>query len=424
MALAMHSDSDRKPSASSGIGDTAVALGRWSAVGTLLVAPINKPATSILVGLCLFFSIVGTDATERWRWASRQSVVRGFLAWGAVLIASSLRASDPLAWANSFTLVCSYPLIVASVLQDTRWARRALMAFGLAMLFTTLVSYGMECGLVPQRSIVSIAPNMRNTVFKEYTQQGLATLILGCMALSASVATPSRRQRWLLWMVGLLAAINVAIVLGSRTAHIALIPLVAYWAWRLSAQHRLVVRSSLIAASLVLLMSLALLSPVVQQRVVSSLPDEATRYIQSESPTAAGIRMQLWRRTIELVAEAPVLGHGLDQWRPAYRRLMNSHGDDAAFLAGHPHQEMLLILAEQGGAGLVIYLALLLALVKRIRNLEPPWRDFYLCVAGIYISAGLANCLWGDFTHRHTFVLLAACLPAAMQARPRTRGLA
>src|SRR5687768_12524880 len=178
----MFTDSSTQVPSPSTFRETALRIGQWCAVGALFAVPVSKPATDILLALTLLASLVGTDARERWRAAWGSPIAKGFLLWSAVLLASSLRAPWPPAWPGSFVLACGYPLLLGSVLRDARWGTRALAAFALAVSFTILVSYGMEFGLIPQRDIVGLAPNLRNTVFKEYTQQGLSVLILGCMA--------------------------------------------------------------------------------------------------------------------------------------------------------------------------------------------------------------------------------------------------
>lgn len=80
-------------------------------------------------------------------------------------------------------------------------------------------------------------------------------------------------------------------------------------------------------------------------------------------------------------------------------------------MEGHPHQEMLLIASEEGLLGLLIYLLLLAALLRHMLRLAPPERDIYVCIFLVYITAGLGNCLWADFSHRHLFILLLASMP-------------
>ena len=397
------------------IRDALCSAGRWCAVASLFVVPLNKPATNIALVLSLLFSLLGSDVRQRWLTAARHPVAQGALLWWAVLVLSALHtwyATSVLPLTGSFVWVCWYPLVLGSLLQTAQWRRRALVAFALAAGLVLLISYGMDLGLVPQRSLTQFVPAMRNTVFKEYTQQGVAMLVLGSMALAAALATRSKRRKIFFSAVALLALINVVLVLESRTTYLTLLPLLAYWVWRTLIKGRVGWRSTLTACTLaVAALAIIWFTPPVRERLVVSVAHEAELYASQRSPTSTGIRLELWRRTLPMIAAAPVFGHGLSQWAPLYRQSIEGLPDFNAFLMGHPHQEMLLILAEQGFAGLLVYLLLLVALARYVARLNPPERDIYACILLIYVTAGLANCLWADFSHRHLFILLLACIP-------------
>jgi O-antigen ligase len=321
---------------------------------------------------------------------------------------------------GSFVWVCLYPLVLGSLLQTTRWRRRALAAFAVAVLLTLIISCGMSLGVFPQRALVHTQPNMVDTVFKEYTQQGLALLIFLSMALSASLVTRSRRDRYLLLASVLLGLINIVFMIESRTTYITLIALAGFWTWRLCMRNNAGWRYILMASGLGLAaLTTLLLLPAVRTRLVDSLTSETELYLQHHDPTSTGVRLELWRKTLPIVESAPIFGHGLHQWAPLYKKSIEGTRDMHGFLMGHPHQEMLLILAEQGAAGLLVYLILLVALYRYIRRLDDPERDIYLSILLIYIVAGLANGLWADFTHRNVFVLLLACIPL-VNAKVRT----
>lgn len=401
--------------------EAMLAAGRWCAVACLFFVPLNKPATNVALGLTLLFSVLGTDVRRRWTEAARHPVVRGALVWWAVLMLSALHAwylTSSFPRTASFVWACAYPLLFASLLQTTPWRRRAMLAFAAATGFVVLASFGMSLGLMPQRHDVLISPAMHNTVFKEYTQQGLATLILASMAAATAVATRSKKLRRFCFVVTGLALINVTLVLESRTAYLTLVPLVIYWMWRSATQWRLgkrVVLAMLLSAVAVL--AFAWSTPFVQKRLVQAIPQEIGPYLTERQPTSVGIRLELWRRTLPIIAAAPLFGHGLHQWAPLYRESIAQLPDFDDFNMGHPHQEMLLVAAEQGLVGLAVYLFLLLALARYVQRLEQPERDIYNCLLLIYLAAGLANGLWADFTHRHAFILLLACIPLARCVR-------
>lgn len=410
--------SDARPAAA-GWRMWVLQASRWCAVASLFMAPVNKPGTNVAIGLCVLLSLLGANARQRWSASWRHPVVRGALAWGAVLVLSALHAwylTSKLPLGGSFVWACVYPLALGSVLDDDRWRNRALLAFAAAMALTLLLSFGMAAGLVPQRALVPAQPFMRNTVFKEYTQQGLATLIFASMALAAALRAQSRGKRWILALAAALAVANVCFVLESRTAYLTLLSVGAYWTWRLLFRGGSVLKAGLAMGGLGVVVATALwFTPLVRDRLVLSVDHEIVAYEQQHTATSSGIRLELWRRTLPMIASAPLFGHGLHQWEPLYRASIRDMPNRQAFMMGHPHQEMLLILAEQGITGLLVYLLLLGALARYIFRLDPLHRDIYASALLVYLVAGMANCLWADFTHRHVFILLLSCIPLLKQ---------
>lgn len=401
------------------IRGAALVAGQWCAVASLFVVPLNKPATNVALVLSFVFSLLGTEARQRWLTAARNPVALGALLWWLVLTLSALHTwydTSVLPLKGSYTWVCWYPLVLGSLLTTPPWRQRALVAFALAMGMVLLISCGMDLGLIPQRAVEHSEPAMRNTVFKEYTQQGLALLVFGSMALAVAVDAPSTRRKALFSAIALLTLINIVVMLGSRTADLTLVPLLAYWTWRILAKGRMNWRHIVTACSLmVAIPAVVWFTPAVRERLVVSIVHEVQLYADQRVPTSTGIRLELWRRTLPIIATAPVFGHGLHQWAPLYRQSIAGRPDFDAFLMGHPHQEMLLILAEQGAVGLLIYLLLLVALARYMRRLDPVPRDIYTCILLVYLTAGLANGLWADFSHRHMFILLLACMPLVKQ---------
>ena len=396
--------------------------GRWCAVASLFVVPLNKPATNVAVVLSVLFSLLGSDARQRWVAASRSPVARGALLWWAMLMLGWFHAwfaTGMRPVAGTVIWACWYPLVFASLLPTTQWRRRALLALAVSVSLVMLASYGMDLGLIPQRAAAHDLPTMRNTVFKEYTQQGLSTLILGAMALSAALVASDRKRRIALAALAVLALANVLLVIESRTAYLVLVPLALYWAWRWARRERrgLVALGALVVA----VPAIAWCTPTIHQRLLRSMEDGVHAYVSEREPTSVGIRLELWRRTIPIVESAPLFGHGYRQWEPLYRQSIEGLPDFDRFMMGHPHQEMLWILSEQGLVGLLVWLGLLVALARYIARLDSPERGIYASALLIYFVAGLGNCLWIDFSHRHLFILLLACIPPAAGRLPAGR---
>ncbi|BFI97449.1 MAG: hypothetical protein RSP_29590 [Rhodanobacter sp.] len=396
--------------------------GQWCAVASLFVVPLNKPATNVALVLSVLFSVLGSDARQRWLAASRSPIARGALIWWAMLMLSWFHAwfatgTRPLT--GTAIWACWYPLVFASLLLTPQWRRRALLALALSTTLVMLASYGMDLGLIPQRAVALEMPTMRNTVFKEYTQQGLSTLILGAMALSTALVVSNRWRRTALAALAVLALANVLLVIESRTAYLVLVPLALYWVWRWARRERWGLLA--LAALVVATPAMAWYTPTIHQRLLRSMEHGIHAYVSEREPSSVGIRLELWRRTIPIVESAPWFGHGYRQWKPLYRQSIEGLPDFDSFMMGHPHQEMLWILSEQGLVGLLVWLGLLVALARYIVRLDSPERGIYASALLIYFVAGLGNCLWLDFSHRHLFILLLACIPPAAARRPAGR---
>jgi O-antigen ligase len=404
-----------------------VKIGCWSVLLCLFSVPINKPATNIFIFLALLCSLLGARAVERWRLAIRQPVVIGALVWLAVLGLSALYAppGDEQWKALRAGVALLYPLIVASLLETPQWRTRGMLAFGLAASLILLVSWCQFIGLLPQRAEAANNPAFLYTVFKDYTQQGIEFLVLAAMAASFAQAASERKRKILLWALAAAAIIDVVFLLQSRTSYLIVAPLLAFWAWRLAGGpqagwRRIALGALLLAAC----GAVAVMTPRVQQRLLQAKED-VSNYSDKRQATSMGIRMELWKRTLPIIASAPLLGHGLGQWRSEYQAEVKDFPNYDEFRMGHPHQEALLILSEQGIVGLAVFVALLIFLARTIRRLPAPQQSFYASLLLIYVTASLANCIWADFSHRHVFMTLLACIPfIAKRNNPATPAVA
>ena len=383
--------------------------GRWAVLLCLFFVPINKPLPNLFIFLALLCSAAGERPDERFAAAIKQPIVIGAIAWFLVYAISALYAPSPYPWASVNTgITLFYPFIVATLLETPRWRARGMMAFAASACLVLLLSWSQFAGIFPEREIALELPIYRYTVFKDYTQQGVVFLALAAMASAYAMVTPVRKYRIGLWLLAAAAVINVVFLLQSRTSYLIVVPLLIYWIWRIANGNWR--KIAIGAALLVCCGGAALLTPRVQERLEQAHQDVEI-YSNQHEASSLGIRLELWRRTLPIIASAPVLGHGLGQWDAEYRAQTKDLPDFDQFRMHHPHDDSLLILSEQGIVGYGIFIALLVLLARHIRGLNQPERDFYNSLLLIFILGGLAQCLLPDFTQRHTFLMLLACIP-------------
>ena len=206
-------------------------------------------------------------------------------------------------------------------------------------------------------------------MFKDYTQQGIEFLVLAAMAASFAEGQSERKRKILLWALAAAAIVDVVFLLQSRTSYLIVAPLLAFWAWRLVGGPRAGWRRIALGALLLAACgAAAVMTPRVQQRLLQAKED-VSNYSDKRQATSMGIRLELWQRTLPIIASAPLLGHGLGQWRSEYQAEVKDFPNYDEFRMGHPHQEALLILSEQGIVGLAVFVALLILLARNIRRL-------------------------------------------------------
>ena len=84
-----------------------------------------------------------------------------------------------------------------------------------------------------------------------------------------------------------------------------------------------------------------------------------------------------------MIEASPLWGHGLNRWGPMYRDAIRDLPDYPAFVADHPHQEYLWILAEEGMAGLLVFVVLMIALARHLGRLQASQRADPSSLAGL-----------------------------------------
>lgn len=383
--------------------------GRWSALLCLFFVPINKPLTNIFIFLALVLSLFGDRTAERLKAAIKEPVAAGACIWFFILFLFALHSpAGPERWiALGAFKTLLYPLIVSTVLETQAWRNRGLWAFGLSATLILLMSWAQFVGILPMHDLPQGLESMRYTVFKDYSQQAILFLILAALSASVAQTTIHLKMKRLLWLLSIAAFINVVFLLQSRTAYLIAIPLLIYWCWQWIGGWRSLILGLL---GLTILLSAVAFAQRVQQRLQDAKKD-LSHYSEKHEATSLGIRLELWKRTLPIIQTAPMLGHGLGQWRIEYDKQTKGLPNFEGFMMGHPHQEALLILSEQGIVGFLVFLTALILLLRYIRRLAPSYRHFYSCLLLIYVTASLANSILIDFSHRHLFLMLIACIP-------------
>jgi len=213
-------------------------------------------------------------------------------------------------------------------------------------------------------------------------------------------------KQWGEWFVRLAIiamALNIVFVMSGRSGYIAFLlfltteiyrALPGRWRW-LS-----------LLSPIILSMIFSAVSPVFSKRL-AQIETNSQAYLQKESLSSEGERLDMWRRTISGVLKKPILGYGVGSMPEVYSV------EDGLIKAPvtQPHQQYLFWWAEFGLIGLMIMLGFFFALIKDSRLLDSEARNSLLSVIAVLFVMGLFNCpFFGVGMGEFFFLEIAALL--------------
>lgn len=380
-------------------------------ISAIFFMPLNKPLTNITLLLAALCSAIGPNFIPRFKQSAMEPVPLMCMIWFLIFIGFALhKYNSHESWSTlgSMKALC-YPLIASTLLTSNQQRKYGLYAFFCAALIVISISWIDFLSFYVLHNNVATDRSNQFTVFKDYSQQALMTLVFFSLAMAFSKEHQIRKTRIVLRIVSMFALLNVLFILQSRSAYIVALPLIMFWLYQILKNFSSKVKI-FISALVVFIFVCSALAPRAQKRILEARQDTIS-YFSDHAATSVGIRLELWKRSLPIIANAPLFGNGLGQWQIQYFNQTKDLKNFNGFEMKHPHQESLWILSEQGIVGYLIYVSLLISLFIYTRRLDKISSSFYRSLLLIYILFGLANCVLLDFSHRHLFLLLLCCIP-------------
>lgn len=381
----------------------------WPVLAVLMAWSAYTTLGLVYTVLALALLLAGVDLGRQRRWPLIP-LQPGF--WPLVLLclwltlsslwsAAPARVMAPHLW--SYALLLLVPMVALVCPPDA--ARAGLRHFVWASACAALLVLGTRLGWLPVQlpwqRVVDAGGNQR-----------IATslwLALGAVfALNQMLQTGRQHvvQRLMSLAAALLCLLAVALQ-DRRSGMVLLLPLLASWAvlYQRTAWRRILVLATLTAAAI----SAWQLADGVRARFAEGLHELHAARTPETVNTSWGQRLYMLEITGSLVAQRPLIGHGLGSWPGLWAQKTPSGSE----LQKHstPHNEYLLA-AVQGGTPAV--LLLLLALAARLRACWQaglpglPGLQLWLTVA----LGGLFNAILRDAKFELTLLLLAALATA------------
>jgi len=386
----------------------------------------------ILLLVCALIVLVGGWLRRERRLAFPASQVSPIILLAlALMVLSSLWSTGSPEQVQTAVVKHGRLLLIPILLYLTRSRREALLAlaFFLGGQIFLLTSTWMLFVGVPVPWVLSkeagICANCSFAIFSSYLDQSIMTAVLAAVGWHLRSYAPLRYRTFLTLALAGLALVCVFFIFQGRTGHLVAIALSTLAiAWELPKRLRL----SAALIPLVLLVALAATSSKVSHGLKEIGSGIASFSNAGALSPSSGVRLDLWRRSLESLADSPWHGTGVGSWSLEFKRqeLIHSRAiptNSASEQHSNPHQEYLLWGVELGLPGIALLCAVLLALYRDSRRLETPARRAMQSVLLALMLACLFNCtlydaLIGDFFCITLALLLALGMPAERAAPP------
>jgi O-antigen ligase len=337
----------------------------WFAVGIAIALPWSTTLTVVFVVLWLA-TLVGSwniaeRCRERWMLAGRLPV-----ALWALAVVGMLWAAVPLperfASLNAFHKILAIPFFAVQF-RDSHRGIWVLIGFLISCTVLLVVSWGLVLlPDLPWRGHQKIEGGgmMIGIPVKDYISQStMFTLCILGLAEGALFAW-HRGSRGVALVFVLLAIVffaNILYAAISRTALVVLpILLVLFTCMRLGWKSA----AGMMIAFMVFLAAAWPTSPHLRERITNFF-DEVRNYQPTAVSTPAGERLEYWRKSIIIIANAPVFGHGTGSIHEQFRQLAVGQTGMAALASANPHNQIFATAIQLGFIGAGVLLAMWIA---------------------------------------------------------------
>jgi O-antigen ligase len=337
----------------------------WFAIAIAVALPWSTSLTYVFVVLWLASLVASWDFAERRRerWMLAGSLPVAFWLLGALgMLWATVPLAERFAGLSSFHKLLAIPLF-AIQFRDSKRGMWVLVAFLLSCAVMLIVSWGLI--LLPDlpwrgRQPVPGGAIMLGVPVKDHIAQNtMFTLCILGLAEGAFVAWFEGAHRIAIGLVVLSIVFfaNIFYAYPSRTALIALPALLMLFAFRRLGWKGF---ASLLIAVTISLAIIWSTSHQLQERVLRFF-DEIRNYQPDTSSTAAGERIEYWRKSLMIIRGARIVGHGTGSIRHEFQEMAVGQTGMAALVPANPHNQIFATAIQLGLIGTLALVAMWIA---------------------------------------------------------------
>jgi O-antigen ligase len=312
-------------------------------------------------------------------------------------------------------------VLLISLIHSRREALLALGVFLAGQAFFVLSSWLMIAGYRVPWATSLVVPHYQHVVYSSYLDQTL--IFSASAAIFWHLRSYWPKLTWLSSTLALLAVVNILFFQDGKTGYVAALAVLTLAVmWQIPTKWRML---SVLIAPLALGLIAYAGSAKVQYKVAQVMNDSQNYSQLGNNESSSGFRLHAWKRSLQAIAEQPLIGHGVGSWTQVIKRIEGKNADKIFGTDGasNPHQEYLLWGVELGLIGILLMLTWLVLMVRQALQFDMPAKQATVSVVAVMLIACLFNsslydALIGDFFCVALGLLLAMGLRDEVTATP------
>jgi O-antigen ligase len=333
----------------------------WLAVGVAVAMPWSISASQILTALWLLALIPTLDIAETRRELRSAAGGLPVLLWLLALLGmlwADVPWSERYAGLEGFHKLLVIPLLFA---QFRRSERGVHVVYGFLASCTALMIASWVLIALWKLWAVNVEGKLPGILVKDYIAQSSEFLVCAFGLLGLAADRWQKADTRLALGAALLACLflaNILYVAPGRTAIVIMPALLVifgfyYFGWK-------GVAAAVIAGALIAAAAWAA-SPFLRARVLASF-SEVQAYETQGTASSSAIRLELWKKSLGIIAAAPAIGHGTGS-------IPEQFGSGVfGQLAVNPHNQVFAVAIQLGLIGTALLLAMWLAHLALFRG--------------------------------------------------------
>ncbi len=338
----------------------------------------------------------------------------GFAALG--MLWADVSWTERLHGVNAMLKLLFIPLLMTRFSRSSRahWALNGLLGSVTVLLLVSTLHWFFW----PTRLFNSEYPGI--PVHDYITQSAFFMVAIFVLLERAKVAWREGRV-WHCVAFGILAVLFLTSILSiatGRTAFAVIPVLLVLFALR---QASIRAGIALCLAGVLLVGTAWAVFPYFGQRV-ASIMDEIRRYEVDTEFTSAGFRLEFIKNSVQIIGEAPMIGHGTGMIRQSFVRAIEKGQSRLPIPTVNPHNQILAIAIQFGLTGTALLFAMWIAHLWLFRG------PTFLAWAGLVVTAqnvvsSLFNSHLFDFTMGWFYVIMVGVLAGAVMRERESRAV-